>query len=123
MQPSNYNDSPVIAKFKAALLASESFKMLYKKIKEGLVTKSHEEYEKIIESLSKMSGLTKDDAEECIRRLSSFKVPFNNDRFCNSYIKKSHSSVESIEENIQSQASLNHSLSLVNVGLAGAYSR
>ena len=48
--------------------------MLYKKIKDGMVTKSGEEYEKIIDSLSKMSGLSKDDAEECIRRLNSLKT-------------------------------------------------
>jgi len=38
--PSNASDSPLIVKFKAALVSSESFNMLYKKIKDGIVTKS-----------------------------------------------------------------------------------
>ena len=42
-----------------------------------------------------------------------------NRRFCNAAYLKSHSSVESIEENINSQTSLTHSLSQVNAGLPG----
>jgi hypothetical protein len=35
--------------------------MLFKKLKDGIITKSHEEYEKVIGNLGKMSGLTKEE--------------------------------------------------------------
>ena len=40
--------------------------MLYKKIKDGVVKRACDEYDKIIESLGKISGLTKDQTEECV---------------------------------------------------------
>lgn len=103
------------------MLSSETFNILYKKIKDGIITKSTEEYEKIIDNLGKMSGLTREETLECIQRLNSHKISVN--RFCNPYFKKSNSSNETIEENIYNQSSLNHSFSLVNVGLAEVCSR
>lgn len=72
-----------------------------------MVTKNQEEYNKIVDTLSKISGISKDDAEECIRMLNQDK------RFCNVGIKISNSSAESIEENIHCISSLNQSLDVV----------
>lgn len=52
---------------------SESFNMLYKKIKDGVVTKSAEEYEKIIDNLGKIGGFTREETELCIERFNSFE--------------------------------------------------
>ena len=45
-----------------------------------------------------MCDLTREETEECIRRLSKF--PNKNDKFCNPYLKYSNSDVDSIEESI-----------------------
>lgn len=45
--------------------------MMYKKIKDGVVRRSSEEYDKILENLSKMSGLLKEQTEDCIKKLNS----------------------------------------------------
>lgn len=40
--------------------------MLYKKIKDKVITKINEGYDKIVDNLGKMSGLTREETEECI---------------------------------------------------------
>jgi hypothetical protein len=94
--------------------------MMYKKIKDGIVSKSSESYTKIVENLGKICGLTKEQTEDCIKKLNSNN---GSERFHNPYLKKSNSSNESIEENIKSISSVNKSLSLVNCGLPGGISR
>ena len=97
---------------------------MYKKIKDGDITQRSESYEKVVENLGRMSGLTKDQAEDCIKKLSSGYYS-GSERFHNPYLKKSNSSNESIiEEHIKSNSSVNKSLSLIGGNqLGGGISR
>ena len=52
--------------FKKAMFKSEAFKLFFKKIKEGAVKKNTQEYDKLIENLSKISGLSNQDVELCV---------------------------------------------------------
>jgi len=56
----SFVESPILTKFKAQLVTSEAFNIMYKKIKDGVITQSSESYEKVVENLGRMSGLTKD---------------------------------------------------------------
>ncbi len=95
--------------------------MMYKKIKDGIITKNNsDEYGRIIDNLGKLSGLSKEQTEDCIKLLNSNQ---GSERFHNPYLKKSNSSNESIEENIKSLSSVNKSLSLIGAGLPGGISR
>jgi hypothetical protein len=73
--------------------------MLYKKIQDGQITKSHEEYDKLIEQLSKSSevSMTIEELKYCIEYLKNQKL---REKFHNPYLKRSSSSHDSIEENI-----------------------
>ncbi len=52
-------ESP-LSRFKAKLSQSEAFVMLYQKIKDNTVSKSNEEYHKIVENMSKMIGFSRE---------------------------------------------------------------
>ena len=86
-----------------------------------MVAKGDEDYLKLVENMCKISGLTVEETEICIDQIQ--RIEFK-EKFHNPYYKQSVSSHDSIEENIPS-ISLNHSFSLVNVGLNGyvGYSR
>jgi hypothetical protein len=101
-----------MSQFKKTMYQSEAFKVILKKIKDGVVKKSTPEYDKLIESLSKISGLTVIDIENCLEISKQQKYA---EKFQNPYLKRSSSSQESIEENIPS-VSLNHSFSQINAG-------
>lgn len=47
-----------MGQFKKAMFKSEAFKIIYKKIKDGIIKKNTPEYDKLIENLSKLSGMT-----------------------------------------------------------------
>ncbi|CDW84788.1 UNKNOWN [Stylonychia lemnae] len=106
-------ESPLMGQFKKAMYQSEAFKVIFKKIKDGIVIKNTPEYDKLIESLSKISGLAPIDIENCFE---ISKQQIYAEKFQNPYLKRSSSSQESIEENIPS-VSLNHSFSQINAGL------
>lgn len=42
---------------------SETFKLIYKKIKDGVVSKSDVDYDKLLDNLSKISGINSDEIE------------------------------------------------------------
>jgi hypothetical protein len=50
------------------MLKSETFKMIYMKLKEGIVSKESDEYDRLISNLSKISGLTIEETENCIEQ-------------------------------------------------------
>jgi hypothetical protein len=55
-----------MGQFKKAMFKSEAFKIIYKKIKEGVINKGSPEYEKVIDKLSKISGLSPLEIELCV---------------------------------------------------------
>jgi hypothetical protein len=42
--------------------------MIYMKLKEGIVSKESDEYDRLISNLSKISGLTIEETENCIEQ-------------------------------------------------------
>lgn len=93
------------------MFKSDAFKSLFGKIKDGVVKKNTEEYDKIIDNLSKISGLSIQDVEICIDITRQRRMT---ERFHNPYNKISSSSQDTIEEHIVS-GSLNHSFTYGNV--------
>lgn len=47
-------------------MKSETFKIIFKKLKDGYIRKNSKEYERLVDNLCKISGLTVEETEICI---------------------------------------------------------
>lgn len=45
--------------------------ILFKKIKDKVISKEQEEYDNVLNNLQKICGLSREQTEDCIRRLDS----------------------------------------------------
>ena len=92
------------------MLKSKTFKTIFRRLKEGFVRRESKEYERLLDSLVKMSGLSHEETEACIEHSRKKGL---REKFQNPYLKKSSSSYGSvIEENIHQSLSFSRTLSL-----------